>query len=616
MKDKDILDSWKEICIYLDRNIRTCQRWETDLGLPVHRFNVNSPKSKVFAYKSEIDKWLQERSNCKEIQKKSIFENRLIVSGLVFASAFILIIFTFSFFSGRTTSYPSSVVYSLAFIPFESLNSPESDEYFAESVSNELIDNISKTGKLNIVPLLSESGDDGTPDSKKRFRRELKDLNIDYLLKGAVEKNDENIKMNIQFVRIKNGKSIWEEQYEGKIEDILHIQQDICKKISGTLEIDLDQGILLSNNGTSQDYIAFDNYLKGNYLLNRINDENDDPWKLYFQGKFYSGKWNRESNELAIGLFREAINIDRYFALAYFGLAHCYVNYVNFNWDFKKDWLDKAEELVEMAQEISPDLPEYYAALSEIFILKELDFNRNENPTALELAQEGIEKYPYHPRLNSLAGYCYFIKFGEEGNQADFDKAFEYKEKSFLLSPYKLTNINLAELLMLKRDFTKAIGVCNYIEGHDSSLLVKFRLGEIYYYMGDLGRSRALFQQFNMPLNLKIYSLFYTGMIEVQEGNNEEAQKIIKEIDIIKPKESRKYDEKLMLASIYMGLGNKELGYKYLESIFRTPGVGKESYKYRKYINIDRNFDLYRNEDRFKQIIQGENIWLEAKRYQ
>jgi len=65
-----------------------------------------------------------------------------------------------------------------------------------------------------------------------------------------------------------------------------------------------------------------------------------------------------------------------------------------------------------------------------------------------------------------------------------------------------------------------------------------------------------------------------------------------------------------------MGLGNKELGYKYLESIFRTPGVGKESYKYRKYINIDRNFDLYRNEDRFKQIMQGENTWLEAKRYQ
>jgi hypothetical protein len=56
VEQKDILNSWKEISHYLDRNVRTCQRWEIELGLPVNRIDQNSEHSKVFAYKIDIDK--------------------------------------------------------------------------------------------------------------------------------------------------------------------------------------------------------------------------------------------------------------------------------------------------------------------------------------------------------------------------------------------------------------------------------------------------------------------------------------------------------------------------------------------------------------------------------
>jgi Tol biopolymer transport system component len=51
-----VLDSWKEIAAYLNRNVRTCQDWEHDLGLPVHRLE-GLPKARVFAYTAEIDAW-------------------------------------------------------------------------------------------------------------------------------------------------------------------------------------------------------------------------------------------------------------------------------------------------------------------------------------------------------------------------------------------------------------------------------------------------------------------------------------------------------------------------------------------------------------------------------
>lgn len=54
------LDSWKEIAVYLDREVRTVQRWEKREGLPVHRqFHVNA--GTVWAFKHEIDAWFENR---------------------------------------------------------------------------------------------------------------------------------------------------------------------------------------------------------------------------------------------------------------------------------------------------------------------------------------------------------------------------------------------------------------------------------------------------------------------------------------------------------------------------------------------------------------------------
>lgn len=613
MKNKDILDSWKEISQYLNRNRRTCHRWEQNLRLPVHRFDTDSSHSKVFAYKSEIEEWLQEQTNCKEIQKKSLFENKWAVTGFVFVSALILIIFAYSFFINGTSTSHVAENPAIAIFPFEN-NSSEYDEYFSVGVSNEIISNISRVSKIKVIPVFPDKGEKNNSNNTQQIKKQLQGLNVDYFLKGTTEKHDDKIKIYIQLFRAKDNKNIWDHEYDGQQKDIFSIQQDICKKIYETLKIKIDQTSLLYVDGSTHDYIAFDYYLKGNYILNRTNGENDDPWKLYFQGESYSGKFTPESNELAISLYHEAIKIDSSFALAYIGLAQCYARNVNLAWDFRKEWLDKAEELVNTAQAISPNLPEYYSTLVEIFILKELDFNRDENPTALELALEGIKKYPNDARLNSITGYCYFVKFGKHGNEPDLDKALEYKEKSFLIDPYGLNNISLAEILMLKKEFYRAIDVCNHIKEHDPSSFAKYRMGEIYYYLGDLDKSKAIFQQFNTPLSFKIYALFHLGMSAAQKGETQEAQRIIQEINISMPEEYRGLDEHLRLASIYMGIGKKELGYKHLESFFNSERIKDESFIYCKYIEIDRNFDLYREEQKFKKIIKGENTWLEAKK--
>lgn len=60
MAERRILNSWKEIASYLGRGVRTVQRWEAQLGLPVHR-PAGKDHSAVIAFSSELDQWLNLR---------------------------------------------------------------------------------------------------------------------------------------------------------------------------------------------------------------------------------------------------------------------------------------------------------------------------------------------------------------------------------------------------------------------------------------------------------------------------------------------------------------------------------------------------------------------------
>lgn len=92
-KNPEILSSWKEISDYLDCDRRTCLRWEKELSLPIHRLSSQA-KSRVFAYKHEIDAWRAERikkeaaaraKNGRKLNLKMLILGLVpILSGLVF----------------------------------------------------------------------------------------------------------------------------------------------------------------------------------------------------------------------------------------------------------------------------------------------------------------------------------------------------------------------------------------------------------------------------------------------------------------------------------------------------------------------------------------------------
>jgi TolB-like protein len=595
MKKNNVLHSWKDISAYLDRDVRTCYRWEAEFGLPVHRIDENSPRSKVFAYPVEIDEWLKERS--KNGKYESILpkrKNKWIIAGLAAGFVVLAIVFTWIYLIAPA-SIPSLSEPTLAVFPFKNLNSSEYDAYFSEGITNEIRSGLIRLNKIKVIPAIVNDFDDN------------QELGADYLVFGELWKDRDKIRITVNLIRVKDRKNIWSEQYDSDQEEIFSLKENICQKIHEKIGFEVDEALLVqSAMGATRDYAAYDTYLKGNFLLKRMAEQEDDPWMLCHQGKYYVGRCTQESNELAISLFNQAIAIDKYYAQAYIGLAQCFSNYVNMNWDTDIEWLTSAESLLEEAQKISPGLPEYYTTLIKICRLKEISLNKSMSDVVFDLAKEAIEKYPYHPQLNSITGYCYLGKYGESGDEADFENALKFNERSFLLNPSSLNNIKYAELLMIEKEFYQAIEVCLAIERADPSLFSKFMLGEIYYFMGDLEKSREIFLDFDMPMHFKIHSLYYLAMIEAQRGEREKALGIVREIEIMKPEEYRDLPFQFEMASIFFGIGDEEVGFRYLESLFADGQAKNDRFIYAKFAEIDKNFDNFRNEQRFQKLFQGD----------
>ncbi|MGB9004809.1 MAG: hypothetical protein WCB96_03700 [Candidatus Aminicenantales bacterium] len=616
MTENNVFDSWKAISEYLGKRVRTCIRWEKELGLPVHRIDAHSTRSRVFAYKSEIDQWRRQKAEVRSFRRVPFLSGRVIIAGTVFLAIGLFLIFIVrpftAYSSGRASAAGPLRLVKIAVLPFTDGNGAAYEEYLSVGLAQEIVDCLQRHKGLAVISLPARVRN--MPSSKtEHIGREL---GLDYILKGEIRREKDSANLALEFIKATNEELIWSSKYQEPLNQLWVIKNDLLTKIGEVLnEREIPPGPLPGRPDDATNTLVLDSYLKGNFILSRLNGEMNDPWILYHQGKYYESKYTIGDNELAISLFRQAISRDQTFAPAFVGLATCYANYVHFNWDYNILWLDRAEELLAKAQALNPDLPGYFSTQVETLLLREYSFRQNREAQIENLAQAGQKKYPNDPQINSIVGTYHFRRFGKEGRPEDWTQALRFKEKSFWLNPYALSNMVYVELLMLDRDFDKALEVCSLLEKLDTSSLAKLQLGEVYYYRGDLEKSEAVFKGFEVPMTFRLISLHYLGMIHAQRGEQKEALQAVQEINLLSPGEFRYFDDRLKLASIFIGLGREEIGYQYLQSFFQMDRTMGDRFINYRYIALDKNFDKIRKNDKFLEIINQKEAspWVRAR---
>jgi len=189
-KADERLDSWKEVAVYLKRDVRTVQRWERKEGLPIHR-HVHDKKGSVFAFKSELDTWRAQRL--------------------------------------LSDPHPGKVI--LAVLPFESLSSDPTYEYLSDGLTEELITQLAALypQQIRVMARTTVMQYKGTREPVSEIGRELQ---VKHVLEGSVRCSGGRARASIQLIRVSDQTHLWADSYEGDLSDPLTFERDVAKAVT------------------------------------------------------------------------------------------------------------------------------------------------------------------------------------------------------------------------------------------------------------------------------------------------------------------------------------------------------------------------------------------------
>ena len=257
---------------------------------------------------------------------------------------------------------------SVAVLPFTSMSVDPENEFFADGVTEEIINALSQIEDLHVAARTSAFSFKG---KHVDLRIVGERLNVATVLEGSVRRAGDRLRITAQLVNVADGFHLWSERYDRQMQDIFEVQDEIARSIANRLKVSLE-GVKersLVRAGT-QNLEAYQLYLKGRALL-------------YRRGA---------GLPRALECFHLAVALDPGYALAWADVADAY-NMLSFYGVVRPDTIRaKTKEAAMRAISLDPSVAEAHNALAGACILNEWDWARAEHEflRALEINPRSI----------------------------------------------------------------------------------------------------------------------------------------------------------------------------------------------------------------------------------
>ncbi|MET0776723.1 MAG: winged helix-turn-helix domain-containing protein [Pseudomonas mandelii] len=208
---------------------------------------------------------------------------------------------------------------SITVLPFHNLSGDPEQDYFADGMVEDIIAALSRIRWLFVIARNSSFTYKGRAVDVKGVGQEL---GVRYVLEGSVRKSGNKVRITGQLIDVTSGTHIWAERFEGLLDDIFELQDQIAESVVGAIAPQLERAEIERAKRKPTDSLdAYDYYLRG-------------------MAKLHSG--TREAIEEALPLFYKAIELDAEFASAYGMAAWCHF------WRKLNGWMiDRAQEIAE-----------------------------------------------------------------------------------------------------------------------------------------------------------------------------------------------------------------------------------------------------------------------------
>ena len=467
------------------------------------------------------------------------------------------------YFRLRAPSNPATgraAINSIAVLPFVNASNNAEAEYLSDGISESLINSLSQLPQLKVIARSSSFQFRGKEVNPQEV---AKTLGVEAILTGRVIQLGDQLQISTELVDTRDGTNVWGEHYNRKAADLLAIQSDISREISDKLRFKLtgDERMRLTKRPT----------------------ENTQAYQLYIQGRYHWNQRNPESLNKAIEYFNQAINVDPKYALAYAGLADCYVLLIDYDVTAPKDSSQKAKTATLTALEIDGTLAEARTSLA--FVKERYDWDfigaEKEYKQAIELNPNYATAHQWYAEyLSSMGRHAEAI--------AEIERAHE-------LDPLALSiNVALGARYHLARKYDDAVRqLLITVEMYPKFSRAYFRLGLTYLQKKMYPEAVAQLQksvEISGRDTMSVAALAYAFGIS---GQKAEALKLL---DELKQRSRREYVSPYYMAFANVGLGERDQALAWLERAWQD-----RDYRLR-LLKAEPVWDSLRADPRFQDI--------------
>jgi TolB-like protein/Tfp pilus assembly protein PilF len=471
----------------------------------------------------------------------------------------VLVVGGIAYFGNRSAAgeVAGASIQSIAVLPFVDEGAGAEADFLDDKIAESLINSLSKLPKLRVVP---RSVMIKYKDREIDPRKIGEELNVRAVVTGRVYRRGDTISIQADLIDVQNVSQIWGQNYERRLEDMLLVQEEISRDIFENLRL-------------------------------RVNVEEQktlQAYHLYLKGRNSWNKRTRVELQQAIEYFKQAINTDPGYALAYAGLADCYNMQVIYGVRKPREAFPEAKEAATRALELDSTLAEAHTSLA--FAKFRWDWDRVGAEREYQLAIKHKASYaPAHQWYSS-----YLVAFGR------FEEAIEEAKRAQELEPLSFNaTSHLAWILYLAGHTDLAIEQCNKMLDLDPNFFPAHRyLGLAYQQKGMKEKAISEFQR-ALQLSGSPLVLAHLGHSYAVAGKHSEAREVLSDLRDL---ESQRYVSAYTVAAIHTALGDEDQAFRSLEKAFEERDVWFMNLK------VDPVFKELRKDRRFQDLLTRANL--------
>jgi serine/threonine-protein kinase len=422
---------------------------------------------------------------------------------------------------------------SIAVLPFLNASGDPNTDYLSDGISETLINSLTQLQQLRVVARSTAFRYKGKEVDPQAVGR---DLNVRAVLMGRVRQTGDSLNIQVDLVDATTGAQLWGQEYDRKFSDVVAVKQDIAHEVTQKLRLRLS--------GAERQQLA------------RRDTANPEAYQLYLKGRYYWNKRTAEGLKRAIEQFQQATDKDPNYALAYVGLADCYLVLEQYAGTPTSETLPKARAAVLRALQIDDSLAEAHASLAQAY-KHSWQFEE-----AGKEFKRAIELNPNYPTAHHWYSQ-YLVTMGR------LDEAVTEIKRAQQLDPLSpVTSAAAASTYRQKGDLDAAMEQCKGISELDPTFRFAHAcLGGVYQKQGRYGEAIGEFRKAVEASGNASENLSALGHCYAISGRRSEAMATLKELE---GKYAKRESAAFNLAAVYAGLGEKDQAFAWLEKDFQS----------------------------------------------